>query len=145
MARLNNKKRSGGSTFSVLLQTRIDLWMQRNSLLSTIDQVLEGDIVEEAKYLITQLIPEMMRQTALPITTILTTTTPRELNPLVHGADNIGDRDFTRRLTKIISSSRTAHASHKLFCSQRRKQLLEVGERNPLTNRNIRQCDGAFT
>src|SRR5947209_2846053 len=56
----------------------------------------------------------------------------RRVDRLVHGGDDLGNRDGLRRARQVVAAAGTADARHQLVAAELAEELLQVGKRNTL-------------
>ena len=106
------------------------------------DQVGEADAIEEVVDLVAQVIPEGMGQAALAITAVLATPATGEFDPLVNGADDVGDGDLGRGLAQIVAAPRATHATDELLATQGGEELLQIRQGDALIDGDVGQGHG---
>src|SRR5690606_34653216 len=72
-----------------------------------LDQLAEGDLVEEVEDLLAQVRPQLVGQAALAVAAVLAPAAAGDVDLLVDRRDDIGDRDLSRTARQPVAPSGT--------------------------------------
>lgn len=98
-----------------------------------IHQVCQGYVIEEPVDLLTEIIPQFMRQATLTFLAVTRTLAARGFNRLINSRNNLADRDAVGSSTERIPAARTTGACDEVLPAQPREQLFEIGQGNILS------------
>ena len=81
--------------------------------LRSLDEVSQCDAVQEFIEALTQILPQLMGEAALPILTVLIASAARHVDFLVYRGDDLSNRDLIGRSTEPVTTPWTSHPLHQ--------------------------------
>src|SRR5690606_26437012 len=108
------------------------------------NQVGEGYVTEEVTQTCTQIRPQIVRQTDIPMLTVALAQATGRVHRVVNRLNDLRHIDSCRPTGQAITATRPAHTLNQLAAAQLGEQLLQIGHRYALAQRYVRQRDGAL-